>query len=69
MELYVAMSIFFIIFMYLRYYTGARIWEFFASGIAMYFVFQFTDTLALMFIFIGVSLYLLVDTFTGGGTT
>lgn len=69
MDLYVAMAIFFIIFMYLRYYTGARIWEFFASGLALYFALQFTDTIALMFIFIGLTLYLLIDTFTGGGTT
>lgn len=66
--IYIALIGFYAINIYLRYKTGARIWQFFNAGIIIYFMIQFVSEVPLLLTFIAMLLYTLYDTFFSGGT-
>lgn len=66
--IYIALIGFYFVMWYLRFKTGARVWEFLTTGILIYFMIEFSAIPALLFTFIGISLFTIYDSFFGGGT-
>ena len=66
--IYIALIGFYAFNIYLRYKTGARIWQFFNAGIIIYFLTEFSSEIPLLLTFIAMLLYTVYDTFFNGDT-
>lgn len=67
MELYLALVGIYFILWFLRFKTGARIWEMLTIGILVYFMMQFSTSVPLLVTFIGMILYTAYDGFKTEG--
>ena len=61
----IVLAMLFMFFTFLRYYKGAIIWNIFAIGMVVALAIQFVDQTAMLISFVGVILWLAIDTYLG----